>query len=92
MYLMTRQLRDHDEILAWLESGAYAPPGDWRTAALQDFQVSSRGVPVIIDKCLDFVFTKGIHEEGIYRKVSALSEKVSYYLVPNIRAFSKRPK
>ena len=70
MYLMTRQLRDHDEILVWLESGAFAPP-DWRTAALQDFQVSSKGVPVIIDKCLDFVFTKGIHEEGIYRKVSA---------------------
>jgi hypothetical protein len=69
-------LHDCKHIEMWIEGGRTANENQ-----LEDQQLSTKDIPVIVDKCIKFITTQGCLTEGIYRiaginsRIIALSEE-----------------
>merc|ERR1712176_336566 len=75
LYIQSPSQKEGLSLKASLEQVAFSNTND-----LIDLQLTSEDIPVIVDKCISFVYGHGYMTEGIYRH-AGLNAKISKLLV-----------
>lgn len=72
LYIMPVTEKECLTLKAWVEQAAFNPGP--RTH-LEDHQLTREDIPVIVDKCVKFVYSQGCLSEGIYR-ISGVNNRI----------------